>query len=673
MKLMEKLRKNLFRYAAAAAGLLLLIFTAAKRQTFFEREEYGMQLFAASAAMCILILLIGLLHKKRSDVIMTWYRVLLFFSAPLLMEIGVELLNGNFLWDISNPDNIWFNYAVYLLLEMIFYALSGSVRFSICTDTLISAVFGIVNMFVKEYKGSPLLPWDLLSIRTAGNVAASFEYTINSELVFSSVLFVLIIILALIADKRDMKFRKWCRALSLCIFLAVTGIFYLTEIPARVFGAAPDFFNQTRGYEMMGAFAEFFVNTKYLSLKKPAGYDASSLEEKIDEALSEGTVSITETALSEKPGSAEDPDIIVIMNESFSDLSVIGDFSTNIDYMPYINSLMGEENVIQGNVYVSTIGTGTSNTEYEFLTGNPMAFLPLGSNAYQLYVDDRLPGLVSSLKDNNYTALTFHPYYESSWNRVSVYENMGFEDFISIEDLKTYVKVRRFVSDMWDFNHIIDMYEERDTSKPFFLFNITMQNHSSYEKKYANFQETVHLEGLSREYPLTDQYLSLISTTDNAFKTLIDYFSKCERPVILLMFGDHQPFIENGFYEEVMGKKLSAMDDAQAQMRYITRFIIYANYDIPEGWVDRISVNYLGALLMENTGQPLTKYQQYQQAVYPEVPVITALGCLDKNDFYFHADDPGEYENLLNLYEQASYNVLRDHSHMIPSLFCIQK
>lgn len=77
------------------------------------------------------------------------------------------------------------------------------------------------------------------------------------------------------------------------------------------------------------------------------------------------------------------------MNESFSDLSVVGDIETNVPYMPYIDSIQDE--TIQGNAYVSTIGTGTSNTEYEFLTGNTMAFLPAGSNAYQLYVKERSP------------------------------------------------------------------------------------------------------------------------------------------------------------------------------------------------------------------------------------------------------------------------------------------
>jgi len=129
------------------------------------------------------------------------------------------------------------------------------------------------------------------------------------------------------------------------------------------------------------------------------------------------------------------PNIIVIMDEAFSDLGVIGGFETNKDYMPFINSLIGQENVIEGNVYVSTIGTGTSNTEFEFLTGNTMGFLPAGSNAYQLYVNDVQPGLTSTLKSQNYSATAFHTYYRTSWNREQVYEDMGFDEFISLETL----------------------------------------------------------------------------------------------------------------------------------------------------------------------------------------------------------------------------------------------
>jgi phosphoglycerol transferase MdoB-like AlkP superfamily enzyme len=81
------------------------------------------------------------------------------------------------------------------------------------------------------------------------------------------------------------------------------------------------------------------------------------------------------------------PNIIVVMNESFSDLKVLGDFTTNEDYMPYLHSLLnGAENTVTGYLNVSVCGGNTANTEFEFLTGNSMAFLPQGSIPYQQYI-----------------------------------------------------------------------------------------------------------------------------------------------------------------------------------------------------------------------------------------------------------------------------------------------
>lgn len=77
-----------------------------------------------------------------------------------------------------------------------------------------------------------------------------------------------------------------------------------------------------------------------------------------------------------------------------------------------------------------------------------------------------------------------------------------------------------------------------------------------------------------------------------------------DEPTIILMFGDHQPFIEDSFYSEVMGQSISEMDGETQQKRYITRFILWANYDIPTGWVDEISMNYLSTLLLQVSRPP---------------------------------------------------------------------
>ncbi len=123
------------------------------------------------------------------------------------------------------------------------------------------------------------------------------------------------------------------------------------------------------------------------------------------------------------------PNIIVIMNESFSDLGIVGNFETNEDYMPFVHSMQkGQKNTITGNLLVSTFGGGTANTEFEFLAGDTMAFLPFGCSPYQMYVKSAMPSLVGALEAQNYQTVAMHPYLSTSWNRPQVYQSFGFDE-----------------------------------------------------------------------------------------------------------------------------------------------------------------------------------------------------------------------------------------------------
>ena len=101
-------------------------------------------------------------------------------------------------------------------------------------------------------------------------------------------------------------------------------------------------------------------------------------------SIEEGSVNSSEILNAGKNDSyveAEKPTIIAIMNESFADLSVLGEFATNFELTPFMNSL--KENTIKGYALASVYGAKTPNSEWEFLTGNSMAFLPEGSVVYQ--------------------------------------------------------------------------------------------------------------------------------------------------------------------------------------------------------------------------------------------------------------------------------------------------
>ena len=657
---------------------ILAALTLAYLKSYKETEEQGMILLGMTLIAMAVTLVFAFLKKPDPEKKGYSLRQLAaFLAAPALMAAAVEVLNGNLIWQLPVPVDILLNYLVYLAVFVLFYGLCGSAEYGGKGAAVLLFVFGTANMFLKDYKGSPLLPMDLGSIRTAANVAAVFTFRINCRIV--TALSMTCAVWYMLGRRRMLKSHRLRQRLErltgLAVIAGVCAVFYGTDTFSDNY-MKPDFFNQTRGYETHGAFAEFMLNTKYLFMNEPNGYSAQAVADLLEEAKT-GTASIYETAMKRQndpvTGSTlpeQKPDIIVIMNESYSDLSVIGDFSTNIPYMPYVDSLIGQENVIEGNVYVSTIGTGTSNTEFEFLTGNTMAFLPGGSNAYQLYVNTEQPGLVTTLKDQSYTADAFHPYFKSSWNRTAVYDFMHFDRFLTIERMSGYKKIRRFVSDAWDFEEIERMYSQKGDD-PMFIFNITMQNHSSYETKYDNFPQDVWLTGLKGSYPETDQYLSLIRKTDEDFKNLISYFSRQEDPVIILMFGDHQPFIEDGFYEEVMGMKLNDLPDEIQQKRYITRFILWANYDIPEGYIDEISVNYLSSLLMEFTGLETTPYQKWLADLYEEVPVITALGCRDSAGAFFQADEKNSHEEAVSAYRNIAYNNLFDTKKRIEEFFRI--
>lgn len=697
-----------FQRLGAIIFFLLLAFTVTRAEDFLGQKEWGGTMLAAAFAASLVVFPAVSVKWEKG-----WVRSLLMVGllliAPMVMLVAVERLNGTFITKFLTPEeDIWANYVVYLLLYLLLFGLSGSIRISMMTVSPVLLLFGIANMYVKEFKGSPLVPIDFTSIKTAGNVAAGYTYEVGHEIAFALCLTVMVMALAsrLSMPKGRRPGKIALRLLSLLVVGGFAYTFYYTDTIAD-YGMKPDFFNQTRGYKNHGAVLSFTLNTKYLWLMEPSGYDASKVQGIVE---GQDGASILETALVRQgmdPETAkaaasmetagdrgETPNIIVIMNESFSDLSVVGDFETNIPYMPYIDSI--KDRTIQGNVYVSTIGTGTSNTEFEFLTGNTMAFLPAGSNAYQLYIKGEQPGMVSTLKAQGYVADAFHPYFESSWNRPAVYDYMGFRDFITVEDMfgqelvdkyvssgysyNTYkrllrqkfpgeeILMRRFVSDAYDFKKIREMFDSKGDA-PMFLFNVTMQSHSSYNQKYDNLEEEVQLTSTKREYPKTDQYLSLIKKTDEAFEELLSYFETVEEPTIILMFGDHQPFIEDSFYSEVMGKSISELDDETQQKRYITRFILWANYDIPTGWIDEISMNYLGTLLMQTAGMEMPAYNHYLAGLYEKLPVITGMGCRDGSGNFFQADQSNALEREIADYRKVQYNNLADLTGRVDSMF----
>ena len=428
-------------------------------------------------------------------------------------------------------------------------------------------------------------------------------------------------------------------------------------------------------------------------MSEPSNYNPDEIKEYVNSVVSK------DDTKPEVDNSYTKPNIICIMNESLSDLQVLGNLTTNEDYMPFMHSLT--ENTVKGNLYVPVIGAGTSNTEFEFLTGHTTAFLPSGSNAYMLYIKNPIASLVSTLMAQNYSSAALHPYYAAGWNRTNVYKYMGFSKFTSLENIidislmreyqangsdpnylqqlieqaypnESNMLMRQYISDSYDYKLLIRDFEQRDKSVPYFAFNVTMHNHGGYTNSCVNFDESIYATSVSKDYIKANKYLSLVKASDNAFKELIDYFSTVKEPTVICMFGDHQPSVETDFICELLGvNSLSGLTAEQEQNRHVTPFIIWANYDIEEKQIEKLSSNYLSSLVLETAGVKLTEYNKYLLKLSETLPVIDTVGYIDSENNYYKWSDVSPYSHLLDEYEKVQYNNIFDQKNIKRDVFYI--
>lgn len=579
--------------------------------------------------------------------------------------------------------NLLFFYVLYGLLT----ALTGSVRMGFRFATLVPMLFGLTNYFVVSFRGSPIVPWDLLSFGTAASVADNYEFVLSWKAFYSVLAFIWMILLS---SKSTVKLgRKKLRVISIAAYAALMFL-YVGEIQNSAvqsfFGMDTTLFTLNVLYRNNGIAAAFLGNLRFLNIEQPSGYsvdkvDALMKQVEADEQGEEDaknepetdaqgeTVQATQaetnaTAETEAPASSgQYPNIVVIMNEAFSDLSVWGDFATSEEVMPFFKSLQQE--AVGGELYVSVKGGNTANTEFEFLTGDTMGFLPKGSIPYQQYINDETPSLASYLKTLGYSTTAIHPYNRTGWDRDTVYEKFGFDEFLDKDSFSSPYRLRGYISDKSAFDKIREQFSIKGDDERKFIFEVTMQNHGGYSRETPDFNIYLTLPevtGKTTSVVATEKYLTLINQTDRALEELIDYFKEQDEPVIVVMFGDHQPsdYITN-VIQRICGATTSD-SLADLEQGYRVPFVMWSNYGLEHKYYDGISVNYLSSILMENAGIPLTGYQTFLKKLMETLPVINANVYRDADgNFYNYEDDA--YSGELKDYQMLQYNHLVDKKH----------
>ncbi len=624
------------------AAILLLCFGVLIGMAWYY-SEFSAKDCAILAGICVLTLAIYMIDMPVHPVI----RILFALVIPLGCFYTFETLTHQMstMIELAKRLNIAFYY--WLFLFVFFIAGRTSISMAICVSAI--AIIGVGNYFVVMFRSNPIVPWDIYSFETAMSVADNYVFSVDWALAEHIAMFILMLIVGV---RTNIRLNKKILRPILTVAMCIPAYFYISYLwqdnLERNAGLNDTLFNAKYMHSKDGFFVSFILDIHFLQIEEPKNYS----DEYALSLLNEQEVEKVETP-------EELPDIIAIMDETFSDPAVLGEFETNKDYMPFVHSILRGEvaNTISGYTDVSVLGGNTANSEFEFLTGNSMAFFPNGSVPYLQYIRDGISTIVPQLEEYGYTTYGTHPYRAKGWNREFIYDLMGFDYRYFQGSFPFEDKLRNYVSDEADFKSILEW--RNNTEGPFFMFNVTMQNHSNYGGDFDNFdpQIVAKFKNTSSNKYL-NKYLSLMYETDQDVASLLSELSQSDRKTIVVFWGDHQPndYVVRPIYKEY-GLDFDNQTYEQQQQRQKTPFFIWANYDIQEQTNVEISLNYLNILLFETAGLQLDEYQTFRKNLWQgQIPMMNAVGYRNDNgDLVEYDDAPEEIQNLLNEYQNIQY------------------
>ena len=630
--------------AGCMLGILLCLAYA-----YFEFLEFGI-------ILALVFAVIGFLDVrptgKSVDLVPLVIWIVLAFFCILWEPFILIGLNGTYA----------VHYSVYILNSLLIIMLlsvavviTGRIRLSIMLVSFLAMVCITINLFVITYRGTGIQVADLLAVGTAMSVAKGYSFKVTIYMVLGWSIWLMTMFLSFGLPRKELHLTGFPKRFGLLLLAAVCVVLVLLQAPyVRI---------QTwriEGLRLNGGYLNFFLSIQKSTMQKPQEYSLEMIDHMEDQYLPSGDCA-----------DLTPPDIIIVMNEAFSDLSILSEnkLKTNQEVLPFLHSM--SENTIKGYALASVLGGTTANSEYEVLTGNTTAFLPLGACPFQQYIKFDTYSLVWALKNMGYACEYTHPFYSDGWSRSKVMPHLGFEDSTFIENYAQNNLVRNYVSDEELYDTILAKLEQ-EKEVPRFIFATSMQNHGGYDYEGENYKQTIQINGLSREYPEVEQYLSLIHESDRALAGFLDSLQQRQRPTVVLFYGDHLPGLSAAFYEELLGGSTNELENKMKL--YMVPFFVWANYDIPEQEVQLTSMNYLTNYLLEAAYVPLPPYNRFLKNIQEQIPAINIYGyySVSEKRFLEVKDATGVEKEWLNMYKCLQYNSMFDRKYTSEVFFDIQ-
>lgn len=593
------------------------------------------------------------LERVYSDnsVLMLTVRTLLIQICLALLIIIFEVIIKRMLFDMGKAElgeyllefifSPVFFYNL-LLLNAVYYL------FTFLMGTGLGAtVFGVLNIalfvanFVKlRYHDAMFKPGDLFQLKDFFSIVAN---AVRLSYIPFIILAVLIIGFVLFKLRRYIVTALRPRIKPLCVIVSAVLLFgsCLYIYRGGLIDIGVTYGDKWLSDELRTERQGFYIYTYFNSLSikdiimlAPDGYDEKNMEEISDEA----------EALGEDDVAGETkPDVIVLMMESMFDLENVPGIEFNMELETNIKQYQS------GNVISPTFGGGTANVEFEALTGFSSYFVAENVVPYVTYwnsENEDIPSIAHQFKSNGYETIAIHPNNADFYNRDIIYEDMGFDDFISIEDMPADIlrNARGYVRNSELTNIMFDRLEKDDTPK--FLFTINIENHNPYDIKDTDKQVEAYGDMTDSERNELEVYANTLDNDDQMVADVIEYVNNTDRPTLLYIWGDHLPSLaavnNSGYINYVYNK-------------YTTPIIAYSNYKNIEIGCEYITPNQIAPQVLRDAGIEYSSYFDYIYSLREDYPVI-------QKEFGINPED-----EAIKTYELIQYDLLFGDEYLLES------
>lgn len=509
------------------------------------------------------------------------------------------------------------NVVILALIELLIFLVTLSFKWTLIIFSVGMGFIYFANYYVYVFRGRMLTFNDVLAIRTAAKVAGNYSYKPTNHMIVCAIAILAIVVVACICTTHIRKphIVKFL-GLALAIVLSRGGYYFFVESDFLV----------NQGFENSEGFIPAIHYDGYMvasclqfregEIEAPDGYVESENE----------TLLKSFESYDDSVDTSKQPHIILILNESFADLSINGNLDASDKLLKEFYEIEGPS-TIRGMANASVLGGGTANTEYEIFTGGSISFLPNTYYPYQTAIGSPKESIVSCLKEAGYTTYSMHPEPSENWNRNHVYPFLGFDYSYWKQDFEGAQTLGNGVADFETYKKIIEIFENRKPGEKQFIFDLTMQNHGGYT--WLDVKPSIEFNHADSHD--AQIYQSLVEASAHDIKEFLKYFENVDEPVLVLFLGDHQPKFIDTFYDDLYSKTFDATPEENQWKLFKTPYLVWANYDLLGEIPQDISMNYLGSKLLELAKVKRNPYLCYVSKMSELYPVITINGIKDKD------------------------------------------